>query len=253
MSAWLRLLRIEFFKLNRLVVTRAVVLSIILGPLVMVAMLRLATNDVRTVVEDPGDIVLISVVLLAGVGAVVMAAATFGREYDLGTGRGMLMRGSPRVGIVVAKTAAMLAVAGVTGVVACGLGAIGMRAVSWQPSPSDAVRLVAQTGGLAVLVGLSYTGAAALGAIVGQSTTAGMLGGLTFFLGDFLLGTVRTRLPLSDWMPVSNLFTVAGIFESAIAGQQTRSPLDSTLRLLMVGAGLVFAAGLLFRRQDVTR
>jgi ABC-type transport system involved in multi-copper enzyme maturation permease subunit len=253
MSVWLRLLRIEWFKLNRLVVTRAVVLSIILGPLVMVAMLRLATNDVRTIVEDPGDIVLISVVLLAGVGAVVMAAATFGREYDLGTGRGLLMRGSPRVGMAIAKTTVMLAAAGCTGVVASGIGALAMRAVGWQPSASEAIQLLAQTGGLVVLVGLSYTGAAAFGAIAGQSTTAGMLAGLTFFLGDFLLGTVRTRLPLSDWMPVSNLFTVAGIFESAIAGQQTRSPLDSTLRLLMVGAGLVFAAGLLFRRQDVTR
>ncbi len=253
MTAWLRLLQIELFKLRRLVVTRAVVLSIILGPAVMVGVLRLATAEVRTIVEDPGDIVLVSVVLLAGVGAVVMAAATFGREYDLGTGRGLLMRGSPRTGMVAAKTAAMLAVAGCTGVVASGLGAIAMRAVGWQPSLSEAVWLLAETSGLVVLVGLSYTGAAALGAIVGQSTTAGMLAGLTFFLGDFLLGTVRTRLPLSDWMPVSNLFTVAGIFESAIAGPQTHSPGDSFLRLLMVGAGLVFAAALLFRRQDVTR
>jgi ABC-type transport system involved in multi-copper enzyme maturation permease subunit len=253
MSVWLRLLRIELFKLGRLVVARAVVLSIILGPLVMVAMLRLATNDVRTIVEDPGDIVLISVVLLAGVGAVVLAAATFGREYDLGTGRALLVRGSPRVGMAIAKTTVMLAAAGCTGVVASGIGAMAMRAVGWQPSASEAIRLLAQGGGLVVLVGLSYSGAAALGAIAGQSTTAGMLAGLTFFLGDFLLGTVRTRLPLSDWMPVSNLFAIAGIFESAIAGPQTRSPQDAALRLLSVGMGLVAAAVLLYRRQDVTR
>jgi hypothetical protein len=80
-----------------------------------------------------------------------------------------------------------------------------------------------------------------------------MLAGLTFFLGDFLLGTVRTRLPLSGWMPVANLFTVAGIFQSEMAGPQTLSPGDSFLRLLVVGAGLVAAATLFFRRQDVTR
>jgi hypothetical protein len=54
-------------------------------------------------------------------------------------------------------------------------------------------------------------------------------------------------------MPVSNLFAIAGIFESAIAGPQTRSPQDAALRLLSVGMGLVAAAVLLYRRQDVTR
>src|SRR3990170_4184782 len=73
-----------------LVVTRAVALAILLGPSVIVGALRLATTDVNTIVEDPGDIVLVSVVLLAGVGVLVLAASVFGQEYDLGTGRVLL-------------------------------------------------------------------------------------------------------------------------------------------------------------------
>lgn len=108
MRPWLGLLAAEFAKLRRLVVFRAVALSLLIGPGVMIIVLRLVTADITNVVASPMEIVLGSVVLLAAFGGVVLSAALLGREFDLGTARSQLLRGVPRSSFLLVRIAAAL-------------------------------------------------------------------------------------------------------------------------------------------------
>jgi hypothetical protein len=91
-----------------------------------------------------------------------------------------------------------------------------------------------------------------LGAILGRSSAAGMLAGLLLFLGDFLLSTMRTRLPLGEWLPITNLFALlGGTFTALLPGGAAPSPGVAATRLLTFGAVTLLAGAVLFDQRDV--
>lgn len=252
MRFWLGLLAAEFEKLRRLVVFRAVAISLLVGPGVMILVLRLVTTDITNVVASPDEIVLGSVVLLAAFGAVVLSASILGREFDLGTARVQLLRGAPRSGLLLAKiTIALLAGIAVS-LPAALLGIGETMLVGWEPTASQAAEVVTRTLLLVPLVSLPYVGITLLGAIAGRSTAAGMLAGLLLFLGDFLLATLRTPIPFGEWLPVTNLFTLlGGTFTFVLPPGTAPATGVAAERLALFGVATILAGLLLFQRQDV--
>ncbi len=252
MRLWLGLLGAEFTKLRHLVVFRAVVVSLLLGPGVMILVLRLVASDITTVVESPGEVVLGSVILLAAFGGVVLSAAVLGREFDLGTARVSLLRGAPRFRLLLAKIATAILSACGASLAATLLGIGEAMLVGWEPTAAQAAEILARTLALVPLVSLSYVGVTMLGSILGRSAAAGMLAGLALFLGDFLLSSMRTRIPLGEWLPVTNLFTlVGGTFASILPPENVASAGVAVGRLMAFGAAAILAAAVVFERQDI--
>lgn len=254
MRLWLGLLAAEFEKARRLVVLRAVAFSLLLGPGVMILVLHLVATDITNVVQSPMEVVLGSVVLLAGFGGVVLAASLLGREFDFGTNRVQLLRGVPRAGLLLAKIAvAMLAITALA-LLASAIGVGETLLVGWAPTASQAVEVLTRTLVLVPLVSLAYVGTTFLGAILGRSAAAGMLAGLALFLGDFLLATLRARIPVDEWLPVTNLFALLGGTFVFILPPGTAPPAGvAAERLALFGAATVLAATFIFERQDVHR
>jgi ABC-type transport system involved in multi-copper enzyme maturation permease subunit len=253
MRLWLGLLAAEFAKLRRLVVLRAVAGSLLVGPAVIILVLRLVASDITRVVRSPLEVVLGSVVLMAGFGGVVLAASLLGREFDLGTTRAQLLRGAPRTGLLLAKAAAALLTISAASLLASAVAVAETLLVGWGTTVSQAGVVLARTVGLTLLVSLAYTGATFLGAILGRSSAAGMLAGLALFLGDFLLSTLRTPSALSEWLPVASLLTLlGGTFAALIPSERALTTGAAVQRLLILGGVLLFGAVWLFHRQDAT-
>lgn len=254
MKTWLGLLAAESAKLRRLAVPRAVALSLLLGPGVVVALLSLVTVDIRNIVASPMEIVLGSIVLLAAFGSVVLSAAMLGREFDLGTSRIMLLRGIPRAGFLLAKIAAAILTATILSLFAALLGAGETVLAGWQPTAAQAAGVVVRALWLVPLVSFAYVGFTALGAILGRSVAAGMLAGLALFLGDFLLATLGTRVPLSEWLPVANMLALLGeSFGLVLPAGAAPSAGVAAVRLAGFGVVTVIAGLLLFERSDIHR
>lgn len=252
MKQWLGLLAGEFTKLRHQVVLRAVVLSLLIGPGVMIIVLGLVSTDITNVIASPMEIVLGSVVLLAAFGGVVLSAAILGREFDLGTARAQLLRGVSRSGLLLAKIAAGLLATTAAALLATLLGIGEAWLAGWEPTAAQAAEVIVRTLAFVPLVSLAYMGATLLGAILGRSSAAGMLAGLSLFLGDFLLATLRTRIPLGEWLPVTNLFALLGGTYAFILPAGVVPPVGVAVgRLAGFGASMILAAGLVFRQQDI--
>jgi len=252
-KAWLRLAGAEVDKLRSDVILRAVVLALLLGPLVMVVILRLAAPKVSSVIENPGEIPLATTVLLAAVGAAVLAASAFGREYDMGTVRTILARGVPRADWITAKIAVVMTTLSLTGLISAGIGLIALSLAGWQAEGGEVVGSLLRASVLLPLACLVYGGMSAIGSVLGRSAAAGMLAGLTLFLGEFLLSTMRDRIPFGEWLPISNLFSmIGGVFASILRPDDSVSAGTAAFRLLSVGVGLLLSAILIFRQRDVT-
>jgi len=252
MRRWIGLVRAELAKLRRLVVFRAVAWSLLLGPGAVVLALRLVASDISTVVGSPGEVVLGSVVLLAAFGGIVLAASLLGSEFDQGTARMLLSRGAPRFSLLSAKVVVALVAVTAAGGVASLAGTGEAILAGWQPTAGQAAEVVGKTLALVPLVSLVYIGFTALGAIVGRSTAAGMLAGLLLFLGDFLLATLRTPIPLGEWLPVANLFALlGGTFAFVLPPGTVPTASGAAQRLALFGVATVVSAAYIFQRQDV--
>jgi ABC-type transport system involved in multi-copper enzyme maturation permease subunit len=254
MRLWLGLLAAELEKARRLAVLRAVALSLLLGPGVMILVLRLVATDITRIVQSPMEVVLGSVVLLAGFGGVVLAASLLGREFDLGTNRAQLLRGVPRDGLLLAKIAVALLAITALALLATGIGVGETLLVGWEPTASQAIGVLMRTLALVPLVSLAYVGTTFLGAILGRSAAAGMLAGLALFLGDFLLATLRASIPLGEWLPVTNIFGLLGeTFVLVLPPGTAPAVAVAAQRLMLFGVATLFAAGYVFERQDIHR
>jgi len=252
MKTWPGLLAAETVKLRRLVVLRAVGLSLLLGPGVMIVILSLVTDDIHTIVEAPMEIILGIIVLLAAFGGVVLAAAMLGREFDLGTVRATLLRGVPRPAFLLTKIAAAILAMTVLSFIAALLGVGATVLAGWAPTSAEAVGTITQALWLVPLASLAYIGFTALGAILGHSVAAGMLAGLALFLGDFLLMTLRIGIPFGEWLPVANLFALLGkTFDLGLSTGAAPSAGVAALRLAGFGGVTVIVGLLLFERMDV--
>lgn len=241
----------EFLKLWRMAILRAVLISLGLGPAVVIGFLRVATSDIDSV-TNPGLLVVGVVVILSGIGSAILAAGTFGQEYDLATGRALLLRGVPRWSFLAAKAITILAVMTAAGLISIMVGLSCALAAGWRTSPAEIGPLFLKTVTLVPLSSLVYLAAAALGVVIGRSTAAGMLTGLMLFLMGFLLATLRTRYPLAGWFPESNLFSILGGDFAGVLVQDPVSAAVAVCRLLAVGAALLAAAGAFYERQDLT-
>jgi len=241
----------EFLKMRRMVILRAVLIALCLGPAVVIATLRAVTSDIDAV-TDPGLLIVGVVVVLGGIGSAILAAGVFGQEYDLATGRGLLLRGAPRCGLLAAKVVSILAVMTAAGLVSVAAGLACAMAAGWSASLVQVGALFAKTATLVPLSSLVYLAAAGLGAVAGRSSAAGMLVGLMLFLIGFVLATLQTSYPLAGWFPETNLFSILGGDFAAALGIESATMASAVSRLLVVGAGLLAAAVALFDRQDLT-
>jgi ABC-type transport system involved in multi-copper enzyme maturation permease subunit len=251
MRALQRLVSQEFLKLRGMVVVRAVLISLGLGPAAVIGFLRVVTRDIDSV-TNPGLLVVGVVVILGGIGSAILAAGVFGQEYDLATARGLLLRGVPRWSFLAAKVVDILAVMTAAGLISVAIGLTCAVAAGWKTSLVEVGSLFVKTGTLVPLSSLVYLAAAALGVVIGRSSAAGMLVGLMLFLTGFVLATLRTRYPLAGWFPETNLFSILGGDFAAALGLESVAVASAVSHLLIVGAVLLALAGTLFDRQDLT-
>ncbi len=237
--------------MRRMVILRAVLIALCLGPAVVMATLRVVTNDIDSV-TNPGLLVVGVAVILGGIGSAILAAGVFGQEYDLATARGLLLRGVPRWSFLAAKVVSILAVMTAGGLISVGFGLTCAVAAGWETSLAEAVSLFVKTATLVPLSSLVYLAAAGLGAVVGRSSAAGMLVGLMLFLTGFVLATLQAHYPLVGWFPETNLFSILGGDFAAALGIESATMASAVSRLIALGAGLLAAAAALFDRQDLT-
>ncbi len=157
-----------------------------------------------------------------------------------------------RVRAALAKIVAALLSVTVAAILAALLGIGEAWLAGWDPSTSQATEVIARTLVLVPLASLAYVGITMLGAILGRSASAGMLAGLVLFLGDFLLATLRTRLPLGEWLPVANLFALlGGTFAFLLPSGTAPHTATAVVRLAGFGVATILPAAMVFRRQDV--
>jgi ABC-type transport system involved in multi-copper enzyme maturation permease subunit len=242
----------EMAKLRRQVTLRAVGIAQILGPVLILGIIRLVTSDIGSLI-DPGSVVVGTVVLLAGIASVVLAAVVFGQEYDFGTVRSLLMRGAPRAMLLAAKVVAVVVAVNVIGWIALAVGFSAAAAVGWRPAGSEVGQAMLLGVSLLPLGCLAYVGASALGSTLLRSTPAGLVLGLLLFLGGFLLSTLRVQTPISEWSPVGNLLiSLGGVFAQVSSITSSVGPAGAVARTLGVSLALLVSTGFLFARQDQT-
>jgi ABC-type transport system involved in multi-copper enzyme maturation permease subunit len=250
MSLLVTLTRNEVDKLRRQVILRAVGIAQIIAPAFLIVIMRLVTSDIGSLIE-PGSVVVATTVLLAGVASITLVAPAFGQEYELGTGRSLLMRGVPRSALVAAKAIAVLILVNLLGWIALAVGFAAACIAGWRPEAADIGRAAAQGVVLLPLGCVVYLGVSGLGCILFRSTASGLLLGLAVFLGGFLLSTLRVHTPISDWSPVGNLLvSLGGVFAEVAGVAPSVGATEAAIRVLGISLALLVSAGILYARQD---
>lgn len=204
---------------------------------------------------------------------VVISVIALGNDYDLGTVRSILSLGVPRHRFILAKiitTVSAVLINSATYVIGgLGAGLVSHTMLSDTPFFEAAGhdifwRALGVTLVIAV-VGYVSAGAVMLALVLGRTSWAGMLGGLGYFLGDFMLGGIGVANV--RWLEGVHRYTFSyyalslldRIFVSdpnltlprAWGEQGPAHPIWALTALLLLGSTLVLVAILIFRRQDV--
>jgi ABC-type transport system involved in multi-copper enzyme maturation permease subunit len=189
---------------------------------------------------------------------VVVSVMALGNDYDLGTVSAILNRGVDRYQFILAKILATVGAAFVYGLAYSDV-------PFFEAAGKDILwRLMGATG----VIGLGnfvLSGIVMLALVLSRSSWVGMLAGLGYFFGDFIVGGIGSGSVLG----VDNAYryTIAyhaisiteRIFPSnpsislprAWAENGFASPTSAMIVLLLYGAALTAISVLLFRRQDL--
>ncbi len=216
-----------------------------------------------------GDMVLFVALI-----SVIVSVMALGNDYELGVVGAILSRGVARYQFILSKVIAALLVTSVNGVCymagAFWSSAIMHKRLSDVPlfeaaGPDIFLRLIGVVG-VIWLVGFVSVSMVMLALVLGRSAWIGMLAGLGYFSGDFVLGGLSSP----DMFGIKNVFRFTftfqalGMLEALFSSDPSfglprnwmdygyADPGRGTVFLLVLGSLIIMISVLLFGRQDLT-
>jgi ABC-type transport system involved in multi-copper enzyme maturation permease subunit len=256
----------ELFRLWRSRLSRAALVAPALGCPVVIAVLWLLGDDRYCVFPQVTQLIYLPSWLIVGLVAVLLVVDAVGREFEQGTARTVVGRGTPRWLFVSGKVLALL-VAVVIGASAATISGAACAGVS-HLLQSGTAGLADGLGaflrswplglGAVVLEAMAYVGIMVLGTVLVRSPTLSTLAGLLLFGGDFLVSALGLGEPgLRAWSIMGNAGTLLaasalanspGLIAPPVGGHHLGEALLALTLYAIIGMGV---ACYLFRRQDL--
>jgi ABC-type transport system involved in multi-copper enzyme maturation permease subunit len=270
-TSW-RLLRsfvgAELFKLRHSRLAKAVVVTMGLGSPVATTFVWLLGDETMSTFPRVLELIYLPLWLLVEMIGLLLAVEVMGSEFEQGTVRTVVGRGTPRWLFVGGKAIALLvavSVYAVVGVLSGGffatishLSQLGTRGLveGWREFFVSCL----PAAGIATLAGSAYVGILLLLVVLTRSSALAMLGGLLIFGGDFI---VVSGVPLgiekfdpagySIFRCASALFyrAVEGVWGMGIISEGSQTPGRAFLTLALYAVAGVVLTYCVFKRQDL--
>ncbi len=268
-----RLTRIEIHKLWRKPSARAVLIFMFAGPILGEEILASISTREATFPRVTQFMFSSDMLMMVALMTVVISVLALGNDYELGTVRVILSRGVDRHLYILSKIITSVCAAFINGLVfiIAAFASTSVVHIAYSTVPfGEAVgadifwRLLGATGVIG-LVNFVLSGVVMLALVLGRSSWAGMLAGLGYFFGDFIVGGLGSGsvLGVSDAYRYTIAYHAISInelfFPSDPAVSLPRAWIDAGLAnptsavavLLFYGAVLAGISIFLFQRQDL--
>ncbi len=216
-----------------------------------------------------GDMVLFVALI-----SVVVSVMALGNDYELGVVANVLTRGVARYQFILSKVMAALMITLVNGICYMGGALLASSVVHLRLSDvplsesagSDLYFRAVGVIGVVCLVGFVAVSVVMLALVLGRSAWVGMLAGLGYFSGDFILGGLSSTdvFGIKDIFRFTFTYHALGMLEALFPPDPSfglpRSWMDfgyadpgkGVLFMLFLGSALILISVLFFRRQDLT-
>lgn len=269
-----RLTRIEILKFWRKSTARVVLVFMFVGPIL--GEIALASFSIRDATFPQITQFMFSsdMMMMIALMMVVVSVMALGNDYELGTVNVVLSRGVDRYQFIFSKIIATVSAALTSGFVfmISAFGSTFVVHVTYSDVPfveaagGDIVWRLIGAIGVIGLVNFVLSGVVMLALVLGRSSWVGMLAGLGFFFGDFIIGGLGSGkvLGVNDAYRYTVVYHAISINEQFFPSDPSVSlprawiefgfatPLKAVIMLLLYGATLAVISILLFRRQDLT-
>lgn len=259
----------ELFKLRRSRVAKAMVVATAVASPILIGVTWLLLGDEgMTTLPRVLELIYLPLWLLAGLIGLLLAVEAMGSEFDQGTVRTVMGRGTPRWLFVGGKAVALLIAVAVNAVVGTLSGGV-LAAVS-HLSQVGAMGLAEGLGrlvlsclpvvGIVALSGLAYAGILLSLVVLVRSSALAMLGGLLIFGGDFTMASTMPlgikKLDLSGYSIFRSTFVllsqiVKNMSDLGIVSEGPDDPWRAFLTLALYAVAGVVLACYVFRQQDL--
>ena len=268
-----RLTRVEATKYWRRPVARLVLVIMFVGPIIGEAIL--ASFSIRDAIFPQITQFMFSsdMLMMIALMTVVVSVMALGNDYDLGTVSVILNRGVDRHQFILAKILATVGAAFAYGLVFLTTALVSTYVVHaaasdvpfFEAAGKDILwRLIGATG----VIGLGnfvLSGVVMLALVLSRSSWVGMLAGLGYFFGDFIVGGFGSGsvLGVGDAYRYTIAYHAISITERIFPSDPSVSlprawvengfanPTSAVIVLILYGAALTVISVLLFRRQDL--
>jgi ABC-type transport system involved in multi-copper enzyme maturation permease subunit len=256
----------ELFRLWRSRVSRAALVTPALGCPVAIAVLWLLGDDRYRTFPQVTELIYLPSWLIVGLVAVLLVVDAVGREFEQGTARTVVGRGTPRWLFVSGKALALLvAVAiGASAATICGAACAGLShllqagTAGLADGLGEFLRSWPLGLGVLALEAMAYAGVMVLGTVLVRSSTLSTLAGLLLFGGDFSVSALGLGEPgLKTWSIMGNAGALLTASALANSPGLLAPPVgvhhleEALLALTLYAIAGVGGACYLFRRQDL--
>jgi ABC-type transport system involved in multi-copper enzyme maturation permease subunit len=269
-----RLTRIEILKFWRRSTACAVLVFMFVGPILGEAILASISIRDATFPQITQFLFSSDMLMMIALMTVVISVMALGNDYELGTVSAILCRGVDRYQFIISKIIATVCAAFANGLVfmVAAFASTFVVHITYSSVPffeaageDILLRLIGATGVIG-LVNFVLSGIVMLALVLGRSSWVGMLAGLGYFFGDFIVGGLGSGsvLGVDDAYRYTVSYHAININEQffpsdpsvslprAWIGDGFSTPLNAVIVLLLYGALLAVASILIFRRQDLT-
>jgi ABC-type transport system involved in multi-copper enzyme maturation permease subunit len=269
-----RLTQIEILKFWRKSTARVVLVFMFVGPIL--GEIALASFSIRDATFPQITQFMFSsdMLMMIALMTVVISVMALGNDYELGTVSVVLSRGVERYQFILSKIIATVSAAFTNGLVfmIAGFASTFVVHITYSTVPFVEAaggdmfwRLLGATCVIA-LVNFVLSGVVMFALVLGRSSWVGMLAGLGYFFGDFIVGGLGSGsvLGINDAYRYTVVYHAISINERFFPSDPAVSlprawiedgiatPLSAVIVLLLYGAILAVISILLFRRQDLT-
>jgi ABC-type transport system involved in multi-copper enzyme maturation permease subunit len=269
-----RLIRIEILKFWRKSTARVVLVFLFVGPIL--GEIALASFSIRdaTFPQITQFMFASDMLMMIALMMVVVSVMALGNDYELGTVSVLLSRGVDRYQFIVSKIIATVSASLTNGFVFMISAFVSTYVVhvTYSDVPfveaagGDIVWRLIGAIGVIGLVNFVLSGVVMLALVLGRNSWVGMLAGLGFFFGDFIVGGIGSGgvLGVKYAYRYTVIYHAISINELFFPSDPTVSlprawiedglatPLSAVIVLILYGVILTVLSILLFRQQDLT-
>jgi ABC-type transport system involved in multi-copper enzyme maturation permease subunit len=269
-----RLTQIEIIKFWRKSTARVVLVFMFVGPILGEIALASFSIDDATFPKITQFMFSSDMLMMIALMMVVVSVMALGNDYELGTVNVVLSRGVERYQFIISKIIATVSAALTNGFVfmISAFASTYVVHVTYSDVPfveaagGDIIWRLIGAIGVIGLINFVLSGVVMLALVLGRSSWVGMLAGLGFFFGDFIVGGLGSGqvLGVNDAYRYTVVYHAISINELFFPSDPTVSlprawiehglsaPMSAVIVLILYGAMLAVLSILLFRRQDLT-